>query len=165
MNETNESKKETNEYKKQMVKVGYSGQVDSRRPIRFMGKKIGSSTNHTLNGPNQNRFHDWTLFEVPAEPIKVELNENTPTVVDTREVRKYRVLDEYTTQWQGESDHSTLTRVLTVKEVGKYFAVLANEYLDEDDYAEDVDDKPDHKFDGEEVDPYEAERDNIVAED
>jgi len=151
MNE-NESKKETNEYKKHMVKVGYSGQVDSRRPIRFMGKKIGSSTNHTHNGPNQNRFHDWTLFEVPAEP-------------DTRDVKKYRVLDEYTTQWQGESDHSTLTRVLTVKEVGKYFPVLANEYLDEDDYAEDVDDKPEEKFDGEEVDSYEVGRDNIVAED
>ena len=121
MSEKSEGTKESvegqkNEYEPVVVEVGYSGE---KRKVRFKGTEIAERSNHSHQGPNQNRWHEWTLYEVLGG--------------------KYRVLDTYHTCWQGESGHLGLSVPLTAIEVARKYPALA--VVLGDHAVEDVDDK------------------------
>ncbi len=91
------------------VRVGYSSAAENAtRPVRFEGVLVGEASTHSHQGPNQDRFHEYSLFRVPGG---------------------YRVHDRYRTQWQGESNHSRLSEVLDAPGVAKGYPVIANECL------------------------------------
>ena len=111
---------EPRKMKKITVKIGYDGEM---RPVKFMGRKLTDESNHSYQGPNQNRWHEWHLYEVRTG---------------------YRVLDAYFTQWQNESGHNSLSDVLTPEEVVKEFPALGGTAINEGiwsdrDVAEDLD--------------------------
>ncbi len=120
MNESTGSTKNTGdaEMKKIIAYVGYCGETDERRPKRFSGIKVAIESNESHQGENQTRYHDWILYQVKGG---------------------YRVLDCYKTQWQGESNHNTLSDVLTPQEVAEEYPAIANEYFSAEDIAEDLD--------------------------
>ncbi len=116
MDESNE--KNEMKMKKIIVRVGYGGQTDETRPVRFTGREVGEASNHTHEGENQTRWHEWTLYLVKDG---------------------YRVYDAYITQWRGESTHYVLSDIITPSEVAKVYPALSNEYFDAADVAEDLD--------------------------
>ena len=99
--------------------VGYDGwSSNDTRPVRFTGRLVADTSNHSYQGPNQNRWHSWTLYKVPGG---------------------YRVYDCYRTMWQGESDHYSLSDVLTPAGVAEDYPALAHEYFDVEEIAVDLD--------------------------
>jgi hypothetical protein len=113
MNDTNE----TNEKKFQpvIINVGYD---DETRPVRFTGRLIGEATNRWYEGPNQNRWHVWELYELPSE--------------------KYRVVDRYFTQWRGATGHTSLSDALFPREVADKYPRLANKYFRQSEIVMDL---------------------------
>ena len=104
MNETNETNvPEEEKMSEYFAMVGYSG---SERRVRFRAIELCEASTHTVNGENQNRWHNYTLYETP---------------------RGYRVFDQYITQWQGESGHQTLSRVMPASELVAEYPVIVNE--------------------------------------
>lgn len=120
MSETTEAKEQSKDttttepvYTKQIVKVGYDGE---RRPVKFDGKHVLEDSTHTHTGPNQNRWHEFDLYEVQAA---------SPSDVPALSVAaKYRVLDHYRTCWQNESGHWSLSKSLTALQVMKEYPHL-----------------------------------------
>lgn len=102
MTETNEmsAPREMNTW---VVRVGYDG---SERRIRFRGIELCEASTHTVQGGNQNRWHEYTLYQT---------------------ARGYRIYDQYITQWQGESGHRTLSGVLGANAIASDYPALANE--------------------------------------
>lgn len=127
-----ESAEKTEAMKKIIVRIGYAGNTDETRPVRFTGKEVAEASNHDYQGENQNRWHDWTLYEV-----ETPLLENMKNGI--RLIQGYRVYDHYRTQWQGEVDHHTLSDVLTPQQVAEEYPVMANEYFAAKYIAEDLD--------------------------
>ena len=105
--------------KKVTVCVGHCGDTDETRPVRFTGKKVAEAGNrHHQQGPNQTRWHEWELYEVPGG---------------------YRVHDHYRSLWQGEADHYSLSEVMVPLSVAKNYPALANIYFSDAEMAEDLD--------------------------
>ncbi len=97
---------EGGEYPPQVVRIGFDG---ATVPMRFCGREIHEASNHSHEGPNQNRWHDWTLYRV---------------------AKGYRVLDAYHTQWQGEAGHSRLSRTIDAKGVALDYPALMHSALE-----------------------------------
>lgn len=95
-----------------IVRVGYfNSHNDQTRPIKFEGNLLLNASNHNPDTyhANHKRFHNWTLYEVK---------------------NGYRVLDQFTTLFPNESNHTGLSAVLTPAEVSKLYPVLANKAMD-----------------------------------
>ncbi len=110
MSETNEVKSKS--FEKIFVKVGFAGE---EKTVFFMGRKIANAWNKTTNGPNNSRWHEWTLYQVEGG---------------------FRVLDEYSTLWQGETDHTKLSEILLPAEVAEKYPRIANHAVDEGIFSE-----------------------------
>lgn len=120
MNETNETNVPESGNKEQIVEVGFG---NAMRPVIFVGAKLCTADNHAITGPNSGRWHKWTLYRVNGG---------------------YRVLDEYNTLWEDESDHAGLSRVLSGVEMAQAYPAVAAEavrmgILAPKDIAEDAD--------------------------
>jgi len=124
MNDRNDkSKSESDDYDTIMVCDGYDGNVDETQPVKFRGRLVAEASNRHYTGPNQNRFHNWSLYEVPGG---------------------YRVYDRYCTAWQGESNHYSVSEVLNRNQIAEDYSVLANTMLElgiwsDEDIAIDLD--------------------------
>ena len=115
------------EMKKLTVRVGYD---NAQRPVKFTGVYLCGSSNQSYQGPNQNRYHEWSLYKVLSK----------------RDERMFRVLDAYFTHWQGETGINTLSDPLTGEEVAKEFPTLCSEMISEGivkawEIAEDLDEE------------------------
>jgi len=109
---------EMNEMKKIMVRVGYIGDLDETKPVRFAGRELCTLSNYSHQGENQNRWHEWTLYEVK---------------------NGYRVYDEFHSNWENESRYHKLSDVLRPKEVSEQYPGIANDWFELEDIAEDLD--------------------------
>ena len=113
-------KTEKTEYSRWTVRIGHDGET---RPVRFRAREIGETTNYANRGPNQNRYHRWTLFEIPDG--------------------RYRVFDEYNTCWQGERGHSSLSDPLTGMEVAAQYPRVSHDFLPDEETIIDLDGEED----------------------
>jgi hypothetical protein len=95
-----------------IVSVGYSG---AERMVRFQGIQLCRTSTYWHSGPNNSRWHEYTLYEVQGK-------DDGPA---------YRVLDEYVTRWENENGHSKLSAVLSAKELGKKYPEIANQAVEE----------------------------------
>jgi len=109
---------ETSEMKKIIVRVGYVGDLDETKPVQFAGRELCTLSNHSHQGENQNKWHEWTLYEVK---------------------NGYRVFDEYHSNWEGESNHYKISGVLDPLGVSKDYPAIANSYFDVESIAESID--------------------------
>jgi hypothetical protein len=90
------------------VWVGYDANngADARRPVRFLGRKIARASTHTTEGPGQDRWHDYTLYAVPGG---------------------YRVVCTAVSLWAREGSTTTVSPVLTPRDVAARYPVVARE--------------------------------------
>lgn len=122
-----------------VIKIGYDGE---KRPVKFTGLLVLEDSNHSHQGPNQNRWHEWKLYKVQEaalnlvpvpDQLRIEIADVQPAL--------YRVLDRYRTCWQGESGHVSLSKAMTAKEIVKKYphlgaAAIEDGTFDEDEVAE-----------------------------
>ena len=134
MSEASEKSEENDDYRDVVVKVGYSGE---EQRVKFRGKKIAEATNKSYQGPNQNRWHNWYLYEVSNAIESMAPDNDGKVSVDARPA-KYRVLDSYHTCWQGESGHKKLSAALTAEQVVRRYPTVVNQAIE--DRALDPDD-------------------------
>lgn len=117
------TKTNASDFSRIVVEVGYD---DEARKVRFLGAEIAERSNKSHQGPNSNRWHVWTLYELPDN--------------------KYRVLDQYYTCWQGESGHNTLSATMdakeTVRKYPRFSGDLGDEAIEDVDEAGEVDGSP-----------------------
>jgi len=97
-----------------IVRVGFDG---STVAVRFTGRELCEASNHSYEGPNRDRWHNWTLYEVG---------------------KGYRVYDVYHTQWRGEAGHSKLSKVLGVKGLATAFPALMHAALEAGVFSEEA---------------------------
>lgn len=110
------------------VYVGYQGETV---PVRFQGRELCEASTHSNQGPNQNRWHEYTLY----------------ATLDTAVPQSYRVLDHYHTQWQGERDHTRLSESMDGPTLARQYPAVTSAALDQgalsdDDVAQDAGDQP-----------------------
>jgi hypothetical protein len=96
-------------YDAQTVWVGYDANTgaDARRPVRFEGREIACVSTRTTEGPGQNRWREYTLYAVPG--------------------RGYRVVCTAISQWAHEGSLTTVSPVLTPRDVATRYPVVARE--------------------------------------
>jgi hypothetical protein len=88
------------------VWVGYDANngVDTRRPVKFRGREVARASTHTTEGPGQSRWHEYTLYAVPGG---------------------YRVVCTAISQWAREGSLTTVSPVLTPRDVAARYPVVA----------------------------------------
>ena len=120
MNKQNESTEtnETSEMKKTIVRIGYHGNTDETRPVKFTGLRVAEASNYANEGDNQNRYHEWVLYKVRDG---------------------YRVYDVFCSRYRNEANHYALSELLNPAQVAKGYPALSNEYFDAAEVAEDLD--------------------------
>jgi hypothetical protein len=96
-------------YAKITVWVGYdpNNGADARRPVTFQGREIARASTHTTEGPGQDRWHEYTLYAVPFDG--------------------YRVVCTAISRWEREGSLTTVSPVLTPRDVATRYPVIARE--------------------------------------
>jgi len=69
---------------------------DGQPPLKFTGCQIGSGSNHSHEGPSQNRWTEVSIYRTKGGKIVLKVTHRS--------------------RWQGESDRTTATSVATAAE-------------------------------------------------
>jgi hypothetical protein len=90
------------------VWVGYdpNNGADTRRPVKFRGRAVARASTHTTEGPGQDRWREYTLYAVPGG---------------------YRVVCTAISRWEREGSLTTVSPVLTPRDVATRYPVVACE--------------------------------------
>jgi len=96
-------------YAKVTVWVGYDpiNGADARRPVKFRGREVARASTRTTEGPGQTRWREYTLYAVPGGG--------------------YRVVCTAISQWAREGSLTTVSPVLTPRDVAARYPVVACE--------------------------------------